>query len=61
VLAGRGSGDLSWFIDGTPTPVDDAGAPVWQPQRPGFYQVTAVDQDGRSTRVRVRVLTENPA
>lgn len=61
VLAGRGEGALTWFVDGAPTPLDDAGSPIWQPRRPGFYQVTAVDEDGRSTRVRVRVLTENPA
>lgn len=61
VLAGRGQGTLSWFVDGTPTDRDDAGAPIWQPRKPGFYQVTAVDPDGRATRVRVRVLTENPA
>lgn len=61
VLAGRGQGALSWFVDGTPTQRDDAGSPIWQPRQPGFYQVTAVDPDGRATRVRVRVLTENPA
>lgn len=61
VLAGRGRGSLSWFVDGAPATLDDAGAPIWHPKQPGFYQVTAVDQDGRATRVRVRVLTENPA
>jgi membrane carboxypeptidase/penicillin-binding protein PbpC len=61
VLAGRGTGGLSWFIDGTPTALDDAGSPIWQPRQPGFYQVTAVDAEGRTSRVRVRVLTENPA
>lgn len=61
VLAGRGEGRLSWFVDGAPTPVDDAGSPVWHPSQPGFYQVTAVDAQGRTSRVRVRVLTENPA
>ncbi len=61
VLAGRGTGQLSWFVDGAPTALDDAGSPIWQPRQPGFYQVTAVDAEGRATRVRVRVLTENPA
>ena len=61
VLAGRGTGELSWFVDGTPTALDDAGAPIWQPRQPCFYQVTAVDADGRASSVRVRVLTENPA
>lgn len=61
VLAGRGAGALSWFIDGEPAPLDDAGAAVWRPDQPGFYLVTAVDGAGRSSRVRVRVLTEDPA
>lgn len=61
VLAGRGAGALSWFIDGQPASLDDAGAPVWRPDQPGFYLVTAVDGAGRSSRVRVRVLTEDPA
>ena len=57
VLAGRGDGRLSWYIDGRPCETDDAGAPVWKPDRPGFYTVTAVDSAGRTSRVRVRVLT----
>lgn len=61
VLAGRGAGALNWFIDGAPAPLDDAGVPIWRPERPGFYLVTAVDGAGRSSRVRVRVLTEDPA
>ncbi|KCZ93630.1 penicillin-binding protein 1C [Hyphomonas hirschiana VP5] len=61
VLAGRGAGALNWFIDGDPASLDDAGAPVWRPDRPGFYLVMAVDDAGRSSRVRVRVLTEDPA
>jgi len=61
VLAGRGQGALNWFVDGAPTERDDAGSPIWQPRQPGFYQITAVDPEGRATRVRVRVLTENPA
>ena len=56
VLAGRGEGRVSWYIDGKPSQIDDAGAPVWQPTQAGFYTITAVDQSGRSSRVRVRVL-----
>jgi penicillin-binding protein 1C len=56
VLAGRGEGPLNWFIDGAPSQIDDAGAPIWSPQKPGFYTVTAVDPDGRSSGVKVRVL-----
>lgn len=60
VLSGRGAGALNWYVDGEPCDRDDAGAPVWRPDRPGFYQVTAVDPEGRASRVRVRVLTEDP-
>jgi penicillin-binding protein 1C len=56
VLAGRGEGELDWYIDGERSERDAAGAPVWQPRKPGFYTVTAVDADGRTSRVRVRVL-----
>ena len=56
VLAGRGEGRVSWYLDGKPSQIDDAGAPVWQPTQAGFYTITAVDQSGRSSRVRVRVL-----
>tara|TARA_R110000796_G_scaffold27004_10_gene74591 strand:- start:3978 stop:6035 length:2058 start_codon:yes stop_codon:yes gene_type:complete len=57
VLAGRGEGLLAWYIDGRPSETDDAGMPVWLPTLPGFYTITAVDESGRASRVRVRVLT----
>ncbi|MCB9961089.1 MAG: penicillin-binding protein 1C [Hyphomonas sp.] len=57
VLSGRGEGRLSWYVDGEPCHTDDAGEPVWSPGQPGFYTVTAVDPDGRASRVRVRVVT----
>lgn len=57
VFAGRGEGQLSWYVDGEQCETDDAGVPVWVPKRPGFYTVTAVDGAGRSSHVRVRVLT----
>ncbi len=56
VFAGQGTGPLDWFVDGEPCPSDAAGLPVWQPSAPGFYMVSAVDADGRESRVRVRVL-----
>ena len=56
VFAGRGDGDLSWFVDGVPSETDDDGAPVWLPAQPGFYRIKAVDQEGRSAEVRIRVL-----
>ena len=58
VLAGRGEGALRWFVDGAPIIPDDGGLPSWQPNRAGFYKVSAVDPDGRASSVRVRVLAE---
>lgn len=56
VLAGRGSGTLNWFVDGKPCRIDDGGLPVWSPEGPGFYTISAVDDEGRTARVRVRVI-----
>lgn len=56
VLAGRGEGELRWYIDGEPSRIDDAGLPVWAPERAGFYVVSAVDEAGRESSVRVRVI-----
>lgn len=56
VLSGRGSGQLDWYVDGLPVGRDAAGAPVWSPQRAGFYKVTAVDPSGRSVSALVRVI-----
>lgn len=61
VLSGRGQGALSWYVDGKPTEVDDAGAPIWRPDRAGFYLVKAVDEHGRAAAVRVRVTGAPPA
>ena len=56
VFAGRGEGALRWYIDGAPCDVDAAGLPVWQPEQSGFYEVSAVDEAGRSASVRVSVI-----
>ncbi|MGD2131274.1 MAG: penicillin-binding protein 1C [Maricaulaceae bacterium] len=56
VLAGRGEGRLSWYVDGAPAEHDASGAPVWRPAAPGFFEVTAVDAAGRSRSVRVRLV-----
>lgn len=55
VLSGRGEGELRWFVGGKPVPLDAAGAPVWVPEGPGFYALSAVDGNGRETKVKVRV------
>lgn len=56
VFAGRGEGDLRWFVDGEPIVADDGGLPSWQPRQSGFYRVSAVDPDGRASSVEIRVL-----
>ena len=56
VLAGRGDGAIDWYVDGDACPIDDAGQPVWTPQKSGFYTVSAVDEAGREARVQVRVI-----
>jgi penicillin-binding protein 1C len=55
VLSGRSERGLAWYADGAPVPNDAGGSPVWTPDGPGFYELTAVDAAGRSARVRVRV------
>lgn len=56
VFAGRGEGDLRWFVDGDPILPDDGGLPSWQPLQSGFYRVSAVDPAGRASSVDIRVL-----
>jgi penicillin-binding protein 1C len=55
VLAAEGAGRMSWYVDGAPLQRNAAGDAVWKPGGPGFYSVTVVDPDGRSSGVRVRV------
>lgn len=54
-LSARGSGPLRWFAGGEPVPLDAGGQSLWQPDTPGFYELTVVDGEGRSARTRVRV------
>lgn len=56
VFAGRGEGSLNWFVDGQPVAADAGGLPAWRPTQPGFYRVSAVDDAGRASTVRVRVM-----
>ncbi|PIW28822.1 MAG: penicillin-binding protein 1C [Rhodobacterales bacterium CG15_BIG_FIL_POST_REV_8_21_14_020_59_13] len=57
VLAGHAETALRWYVDGQPVTSNDAGEPVWTPAGPGFYAVRAVDERGRSTLSRVRIVT----
>lgn len=58
VFAGRGEGDLRWYVDGAPIEADDGGLPSWRPERAGFYKVSAIDPVGRASSVEVRVLND---
>jgi penicillin-binding protein 1C len=54
--AAGGRGPLRWLVDGRPL----ASAPVhrtlyWQPEEPGFTQLTVIDAQGRSARATVRL------
>lgn len=55
VLSARGAGAVRWYVDGAPADRDAGGAQVFRPEQPGFYALTVVDAEGRSTRTRVRV------
>lgn len=54
-LSARGAGRLRWYQHGVPVAMDAGGQSLWQPEGPGFYELTVVDEAGRSARTRVRV------
>jgi penicillin-binding protein 1C len=54
-LSARGAGRLRWYQHGVPVALDAGGQSLWQPEGPGFYELTVVDEAGRSARTRVRV------
>jgi len=56
VFAGRGDGQLRWFVDGDPVALDGGGLPAWMPEAPGFYRISTIDTAGRASNVNVRVL-----
>lgn len=60
-LSARGGRDLRWYQRGMALPVDAAGQSLWQPEGPGFYELTVVDASGRSARSRVRVRMAEPS
>ncbi len=57
VLAAQGVGPLQWYVDGLPVRRNGAGEAVWRPVEPGFYKVSVVDPEGRTTTSSVRILT----
>ena len=55
ILAAQAPGPVRWFADGETVSENALGEPVWIPPGPGFYAVSAVDEAGRTSEVRVRV------
>lgn len=57
VLSAQGHGKLTWYVDGKPLARNVAGDTVWRPGDTGFYEVKVVDDAGRTTKARVRILS----
>jgi penicillin-binding protein 1C len=51
-----GKPPLRWIVNGAPVPSDGGPALDWQPDGPGFVQVTVIDSADRSTRAQFRLL-----
>ncbi|MBV8492564.1 MAG: penicillin-binding protein 1C, partial [Alphaproteobacteria bacterium] len=55
--AAGGHGTLRWLVDGRPlAPAAPRRALVWQPDGPGFAQLTVIDAQGHSARATVRLV-----
>ncbi len=56
-LSARGGrAPLTWYAAGARVESEaTSGRAIWRPDAPGFYDVTVVDADGQSARVRVRI------
>jgi len=56
-LSARGGrAPLAWYAEGERVAGEaTSGRAIWRPSAPGFYNVTVVDADGQSARVRVRI------
>ena len=57
VLVAEGRGRLTWYVAGRPVDRNLAGESVWRPLGPGFYTLSVVDSEGRTTTTKVRVET----
>jgi penicillin-binding protein 1C len=54
--AAGGHGPLRWLVDGRPLTAPALHRPLyWQPEEPGFTQLTVIDATGRSARATVRL------
>lgn len=58
-LAARGgAGDYRWYVNGEALAREEtSGRQIWRPARAGFYDVTVVDEAGRASRSKVRVIS----
>lgn len=54
-----GAGAYRWYVAGEPVaPEGEGRRAVWRPNGPGYYEITVVDRDGRSSRTMVKVTSE---
>lgn len=56
-LSARGGrAPLSWYAEGRAVGSETtSGRAIWRPSAPGFHDVTVIDADGQTARVRVRI------
>lgn len=57
-LSADSESDVEFFVSGEPIR-REAGLSVWTPNTPGFYRVSAVDRQGRSTNADIRVVARD--
>lgn len=57
-LSADSDSDVEFFVSGEPV-IREAGLSVWTPKTPGFYRVSAVDRQGRSTNADIRVVARD--
>ena len=56
LVARGGLGELNWYVNGQKVKKDVVGnRPIWQPETAGFFDVTVIDEAGRSSAIKVRV------
>ncbi|WP_428249997.1 penicillin-binding protein 1C [Ferrovibrio sp.] len=57
VLEARGTQPLRWYVDGEPLPGRGSGDHAeWTPAAAGFFRISVVDAEGRSSTVRTRLI-----
>ncbi len=63
MLEARGALPLRWYVDGQPLTSDAAGSSQgrqveWLPPGPGFFRISVVDAEGRSSSLRTRLVAD---